>query len=224
VRAKAFDLLSNAALSAAVNFNIGNSAPTGLSAVELVTPASGQKVSGSFALKGSAHDGSGTIQKMEFYIDFDNVPACIDNVPKNSGAVFQCGWNTTTKGNGAHMITVKAHNPSGESAFSNAVSAIVDNPVISMVSPNGGETLRIGTNQMIQWNSGGIAGNVKVDIFQNGAWKTIIKKTPNDGTQKWKVKKPATTNAQIRVCTLAPPVVCGGSAEVFSIADKSVRK
>jgi hypothetical protein len=220
VKAKAFDFLNNPAFSAAVNFNIGNSDPLGLSAVEIITPASGQKVSGSFTLKGSAHDASGTIQKMEFYIDSDSAPACIDNVPKNSGAVFQCGWNTAAKGNGAHMITVKAYNPSGESAFSNAISAIIDNAVLSLVSPNGGETLRIGTNQIIQWNSGGIAGNVKIDLFQNGAWKTIIKKTPNDGSQKWKIKKPAGNNAQIRVCSLASPVVCATSAGVFSIAEK----
>jgi hypothetical protein len=80
--------------------------------------------------------------------------------------------------------------------------------------------LRIGTNQIIQWNSGGIAGNVKIDLFQNGAWKTIIKKTPNDGSQKWKIKKPAGNNAQIRVCSLASPVVCATSAGVFSIAEK----
>jgi hypothetical protein len=220
VKAKAFDLLNNSSLSAAANFNIGNSAPPGLSAVEIITPASGQKVSGSFTLKGRARDASGTIQKMEFYIDSDGVPACFDNVPKNSGAVFQCGWNTAMKGNGAHMITVKAYNPSGDSAFSNAISAIIDNAGLSLVSPNGGETLRIGTNQIIQWQSGGIAGSVKIDLFQNGAWKPIIKKTPNDGTQKWKVKKPAGNNAQIRVCSLAAPVVCATSAGPFTIADK----
>jgi hypothetical protein len=95
--------------------------------VQVTAPSGGQTLSGTFALKGSAQDNSGTIQKVEFYIDTDTTPACSDTVPKSSGSTFMCNWNSTTKVNGAHTVKAKAYDPSGNAAFSAAVSFTVNN-------------------------------------------------------------------------------------------------
>ncbi|MBI3000178.1 MAG: Ig-like domain-containing protein, partial [Deltaproteobacteria bacterium] len=97
--------------------------------VQVSAPTSGQTISGTFTLKATAQDNSSTIQKMEFYVDSDSSPACMDTTPKPSGSTFQCNWDTTTKANGSHEVKAKAHDPSGNSALSSAISFTINNVV-----------------------------------------------------------------------------------------------
>ncbi len=80
-----------------------------------------------FTLKGTAQDNSGTIQKMEFYIDSDTTSACSDNVPKPAGSIFQCSWSTSAKANGSHSVKAKAYDASNNAAFSLAIGFKIDN-------------------------------------------------------------------------------------------------
>jgi hypothetical protein len=72
---------------------------------------------------------------------------------------------------------------------------------------------------MIRWTSIGISGNVKIELSRDGgsSWKTIAKKAANDGSQPWKVTKPAATQARIRICSLSSPSVCDTSDADFTI-------
>jgi hypothetical protein len=90
---------------------------------------------------------------------------------------------------------------------------------IATGSPNGGAVWRIGSPQAINWTSHGISGNVNVQLSRDGGgtWKTIIKNTPNDGLQNWKVAKPATKQARIRVCSVNSPSTCGMNSSNFTI-------
>ena len=99
--------------------------------VQVNAPASGQTISGTFTFEGTAQDNSGTIQKMEFYIDSDTSSACTDNTPKSSGSTFSCGYNSANKSNGTHSVKAKAYDPSGNSASSTAVSFTINNGVVS---------------------------------------------------------------------------------------------
>lgn len=101
--------------------------------VQVTAPTGGQTISGSFTLKGTAHDDSGTIQNVEFYIDSDSTPACADTVPKATGSNFQCNWSSTTKPDGSHTVRAKAYDPSGNSAFSSSVSFGINNALIDLV-------------------------------------------------------------------------------------------
>lgn len=112
--------------------------------VQVTAPTSGQTISGTFALKGTAQDNSGTIQKMEFYIDADSTPVCADTAPKATGSLFQCSWDTTTKANGGHTVKAKAYDPSGNATLSASVSFTIDNvpPTNVRVSrPNSGQKI-----------------------------------------------------------------------------------
>ncbi|MFZ3167033.1 MAG: Ser-Thr-rich GPI-anchored membrane family protein [Candidatus Methanoperedens sp.] len=80
---------------------------------------------------------------------------------------------------------------------------------LTIVSPNGEESLIRGTTQTIKWNSSGSPGAyVKIELMKSGIFnRTIITSTPNDGTHPWlilatqtpgtdyKVKITSTTNA-----------------------------
>jgi hypothetical protein len=314
----------NAATTTGFEVTILSDDTTPPSNVQVTAPSSGQTVSGTFALKGTAQDNSGTIQKMEFYIDTDSTPVCSDATAKPSGSTFTCNWDTTTKPNGSHTVKAKAYDPAGNSAFSAAVSFTVTqhtltvtsgpsgtpNPVasggtaslsvsatdslahslsyawtascpvalgsngsfsnpaaqnpswtaptnttgsqqnctaqvtvsdgqglsqlgsysqgvlpssITVLTPNGGETWAIGTTQTIRWTSSGVSGNVKIEVSRNGgaSWATLFSSTTNDGVQTWKVSKPATTQARIRVSSVKNPSVADTSNANFTIKIKA---
>jgi hypothetical protein len=84
---------------------------------------------------------------------------------------------------------------------------------ISILSPNNGESWRIGSKQTIRW-SAAVSGSVKVLISRNGGitWTTVSKKTANDGGLIWKVTKPTAVQAIIRVCSLINSSVCADSS------------
>jgi hypothetical protein len=90
---------------------------------------------------------------------------------------------------------------------------------LNVTAANGGEIWQRGSKQMIQWTSIGIGGKVKIELSGDGgvSWKTIAKKAVNDGSQHWKVNKPATTQGRIRVCSLSSPSICDTSDANFTI-------
>ena len=90
---------------------------------------------------------------------------------------------------------------------------------ISVAAPNGSESWQIGTRQTIRWNSSGISGKVKIQLSRNGGstWTNLVTNTPNDGSQSWRVSKPATTQARIRICSVSSPSICDTSDANFTI-------
>ena len=89
---------------------------------------------------------------------------------------------------------------------------------ITVTSPTVGQQWANNSLQNITWTSTGVAGTVNIQLSRNGGstWTTIIGNTPDDGSQTWKVKRPQTTQARIRVCSVNAPGVCGLS-EAFTI-------
>jgi hypothetical protein len=90
---------------------------------------------------------------------------------------------------------------------------------LNVTAANGGETWHRGSKQTIRWTSSGLGSNVKIELSRDGgaSWKTLFKKAANDGSQPWKVNKPATTQGRIRVCSLSSPSVCDTSDADFTI-------
>jgi ankyrin repeat protein len=94
-------------------------------------------------------------------------------------------------------------------------------PPPTVIAPAAGDTWNVGSTQTIRWTYAAAGGFVNVWLSRDGGatWKTILKKTPNDGVQTWKVTAPATTvnNARIRVCTTAKVPVCDALGDLFTI-------
>jgi hypothetical protein len=73
-------------------------------------------------------------------------------------------------------------------------------PTITVNSPNGGESVIVGTSYNLRWSSNG--GNVKImysTTGDGGPFTTITNSTPNDGSFYWTVPNEKTSNAWIRI-------------------------
>ena len=182
VRAKAYDPSGYSAFSSLVSFTINNvvSDTTPPTNVQVTSPVSGQTISGTFTLRGTAQDNSGTIQKMEFYIDSDTSPACSDTTPKASGSTFQCNWNTANKPNGSHTVRAKAYDPSGNPAFSSSVSFTINNsttPINRLLNPS----FESGPAYWVQHSSTGynIITNLTLARARTGSWYAWFGSTNN---------------------------------------------
>jgi hypothetical protein len=84
--------------------------------------------------------------------------------------------------------------------FSNAVFTIAPEPEITVISPNGGENLRSGSNTSIKWTSTNIS-DVKIEYTTNNgaSWKSIVSSTPSDGIYEWKVDDVNSNLCRIKV-------------------------
>jgi hypothetical protein len=92
-------------------------------------------------------------------------------------------------------------------------------PPPTVIAPAAGDTWTIGTTQTIRWTYADAGGFVNVWLSRDGGttWKTILKKTANDGIQTWKVTAPITGSARVRVCTTAKVPVCAALGDIFTI-------
>jgi pectate lyase len=122
--------------------------------------------------------------------------------PQNPGVVAA---NVTFNSNAA--------SPPLEGLSGNGVAAPAGS--ITVTSPAAGVQWANNSTHDITWTSSGVAtGNVNIQLSRDGGstWTTIVGNTPNDGSQSGKVKRPSTSTARIRVCTVNVPSVCGTSS------------
>jgi hypothetical protein len=101
--------------------------------------------------------------------------------------------------------------------ISDADFTIVE-PSITVTSPNGGKSWKIGSTQTITWDSTSVL-LVKIQLSRNGGatWTTIAASIANHGEKTWKVIGPATAHARIRVVSLS------NSASDTSNADFTIK-
>ncbi len=91
---------------------------------------------------------------------------------------------------------------------------------LTLLSPNGGETIRRGTTYEIRWNATGNVGTTIKIVIRRGTYSsTLAGGTPNDGSYNWNI--PATygygTGWSIEVISLATPAIFDASDATFSI-------
>jgi len=122
---------------------------------------------------------------------------------------------------GNYTFYVKAQDQASNQDLSPASRSFTVTAVtsITLVTPVGGETWKVNSRPTIQWSSSNVSGNVSIEISRNGggSWTSITSSTANDGAHTWRVNKPATTSALIRVCTVAAPIICDVSDANFTI-------
>jgi len=84
---------------------------------------------------------------------------------------------------------------------------------VSVVAPDFGDIWAIRNRKTIQWWFAGMGSQVTISLSRDGgaSWTTLGRNKPNTGYLLWKVTKPATTRAIIRVCSVAAPTMCDTS-------------
>lgn len=115
-------------------------------------------------------------------------------------------------------VSARGYPPADES---DAVFSIVE-PSVVVVSPAGGEELRVGQPALLQWSTTGVAGRVRIELTRDdgATWETLFEDTANDGSEAWTVTGPDTATARIRVATLSG--TSGTSEAVFKIVTPAI--
>lgn len=161
--------------------------------------------------------GSGTVTSTPSGINCG--PDCIEDyvlgsvvtltAAPSAGSTF-AGWSGACSGTGPCAVSMMANQ---------SVTATFSTARLNVTAPNGGEIWPIRRSQIIQWNSNGITGKVKIELSRDGglSWVPLVQKTANDGLQSWRVKGPATTQARIRICTVSSSLICDTSDANFTI-------
>jgi len=98
-------------------------------------------------------------------------------------------------------------------------------PSIRVLTPNGGESWRIGSKQRITWTSTNLTDNISIELSLDGGhtWATLFASTPNDGQEQWTVTSVAGNQNQIRIISTATPSISDTSDSNFAIV-KSTKK
>jgi len=102
--------------------------------------------------------------------------------------VGNCGPGIASPGNDYKVKIITAnglYNDSSNEAFS------IIQPSLTLTSPRGGESWKLGTQQVITWTSAGLTGNVKLLLFKGGVQVGVIARgiPIANGTYAWTVGK-----------------------------------
>jgi uncharacterized repeat protein (TIGR01451 family) len=93
-------------------------------------------------------------------------------------------------------------------------------PTLTLLSPNGGETWTVDTEQQISWSSTNLTGTVRLDYTTDGFVTTepIVSSTANSGTYPWTVPNDLSDSALVRVSSTSAETISDTSDAVFTIA------
>lgn len=97
-------------------------------------------------------------------------------------------------------------------------------PVLTLLSPNGGENWMGGTLQTITWASAGPISFVKLEYSSNSgaSWATIATDVVNAGSYLWTLPNIAAPAALVRISDAADSVPADVSDSVFAIIISSL--
>ncbi|MBL7650026.1 MAG: leucine-rich repeat domain-containing protein [Candidatus Hydrogenedentes bacterium] len=116
-------------------------------------------------------------------------------------------------------LSTPAISDSSNSAFS--INAAPSASSITVISPNGGETLTRGGSVELRWSSTGITGSTVKIVIRRGAYVgTLFGGTPNDGVHNWNIPStyPTGTGFTIEISSVANPAIGDASDGSFTIA------
>jgi hypothetical protein len=102
---------------------------------------------------------------------------------------------------------------------SNRVFAIVPQPTLRVIAPNGGEKWTAGTTHTIRWRTTGTVGRVKISysIDKGLNWTNIHASTPNTGRYAWRVPRRPSTKCRVRIWEAGDRTPSDISDSVFTI-------
>ncbi|HVP35687.1 MAG TPA: cohesin domain-containing protein [Terriglobales bacterium] len=171
---------------------------------------------------GSSHNitwtytGSITNVKLEYSTDNGSSWTTILASTPNDGSE---SWLIPNTPSTTSLVRVSDASSGIPSDVSNATFTIAPQ-VITITSPNGGETWQAGSSHNITWTSSCFSGNVKLEYSTDAgsSWITIIASTSNSGTYSWSVPNTPSTNSLVRVSDADDGVPNDLSNAIFTIS------
>jgi YD repeat-containing protein len=160
--------------------------------------------------------------KIEYSTDNGYTWTGISEATENDGF-----FNWTVPGITSATCLIRLSDSSGECAdISDNVFSILPytTPTITVVSPNGGESLVAGSFFNITWAYNGEIRYVKIEYSTDGGnnWLDVAPYTPNEGRYEWQVPDTQSDNCLIRVTNTNPELNASDVGDApFSITPSS---
>ncbi|HEX8435936.1 Ig-like domain-containing protein [Archangium sp.] len=153
---RAYDAAGNVGTSTAVAVTVDNIAPT----VALSAPAQNVGLRGSVQVSATASDTEG-VAKVEFYVDGTLLGT-------DTSAPYGLSWNTAGVTEGAHVLTARAFDSSGNVGTSAEVAVTVDNtaPTVALGAP--GQNAHVGGLVQVSATASDNLGVARVEFYVDG--------------------------------------------------------
>ncbi len=183
-------------------------ADAGLPVVQVLAPNGGETFAagGSTSITWSASDNVGvTSVDVDYSLDQGGSWTSVAAGVANTGSV---AWSIPNAPTVQGLVRVTAHDGAGNTGFdtsdSNFTIADQTGPVVTVLSPNGGESFAPGSLQSVTWTASDNVGidSVNVDYSLNGTpgpWVPIQHGLANSGTVSWSVPGTASDSALVQV-------------------------
>ncbi len=144
-----------------------------------------------------------------------------ENIVENTTNDGEHPWEVTipTTTNTRVRIIADSYSDVGDTSAGNFT--ITDVGDITVTLPNGSEVWIVGNPEDITWTSGGVSGNVKIELDREypSTWETLYSSTTNDGIQSWLVAGAVTDQARIQISSVSAPTVLDVSDADFTIEE-----
>jgi hypothetical protein len=155
------------------------------------------------------------------------------------GGVLNLKITTSTSNDGSYVWSVPSDQAIGSDYMIKIAStnsayydysddnfSIINLPLITVTSPNGGENWQRGTSQSITWDSvGDVGSNVRIDLYKGGVLNLkIISSADNTGSFDWSIPLDQTVDSdyKIKIASSSNPAVFDESDDNFSIEEVSL--
>jgi len=144
---------------------------------------------------------SNASSKVDIYYSLDAGSAWtqVYNDTPNDGSATWITPATFSDQTGCRIKVQDANNPAIWDMSDNNFT--IKPGLITVTSPNGSETWKVGSNQNITWTTSASYGDVKIELSRNegSTWESLFSNTPNDGSQTWTVTGPVSNSCLMRI-------------------------
>lgn len=128
-------------------------------------------------------------------------------------------WTVTSPDTSQARVRVSSVESPSCSDTSNGNFTVRGPCVAALTAPVGGESWQAGSQHNITWTSANLTGSVKIDYSTDGGatWSPIVSVYPNSGSYAWTVPSVATTQARVRLASVAEPTCIDTNDGNFTI-------
>ncbi len=191
--------------------------------ITLVSPNGGENITAGdyFPIEWN-WTGSFSYVKLEYSTDGGSTwTKIINSDTTNDGSFIWSVPSTVTTTNALFRVSNNL-DPTNTFDLSNSTFSIIS-PKVTLLYPNGGETLVGGEVYPIRWRSEGSFSNVMIEYTTDGVnWTVIDPSDPNDGVFNWTVPSIVSSNVKIRVTSTTDGNTVDISDNNFSIVSPSL--
>ncbi|MCG3157352.1 MAG: hypothetical protein DKINENOH_03984 [bacterium] len=123
-------------------------------------------------------------------------------------------------GDGRREVVVSYTGETATGVYFRILEFDPNDPALTLVTPNGGESWTEGTSETIVWSSGNFIGGVDLDYTTDGGitWKSIVKYFPNHGSYNWSVPFDPADQVLVRIAAAGSGAPFDLSDDYFTIA------